>query len=570
MSRSFSAECESLGLSHLLSAPNDVLGQSISQRVKDFASHLRKRATPPLPHHQALDAVSCASGFPAWDSFVRATRRLEAQQDASDATRTGLCDALPLLVTTRDLRPVPAARAFEGFTKRIVRHTGYDSAVVKEALAQFWGAQSYQDVLTQFCRQESARFVLELDSNLVWPEVLGPLHDLLEDAERRAALAEAVRAAARRDAAKYAESLRVQLAEIDPAFPEQERLFVHAKRYRDLPWGSSPPAHSDRRASRLYAAYSYWAFCKDVAGKNGSRTWKQFEKKYSVSWRCLLEDAPLKTEVPCPACSKLAPVAVVFIPGKHQKDEQWKLSCSCGHVERKSSMIAFFDAGFAPDSALYDCNCASCDTRRREAMRVLEPYAKCLAEALPSTLRKRAKEIAATNADGGLLALGENGEVFKGDSQVGQYRERVFRGVIPNEGAVDKAIRERGGWLWSHPVSRYLERTAGFHWSVAEVHAKNLIELVFDWELKPHFPFYDITDGNAKHKVYTETRKSLDLFLAGFTPGDMASFRKWLSIGRRFIGRGWLTIPAVVSIAKSTDSLQVSPDIPVPPPPEVL
>jgi hypothetical protein len=568
MNRSFSAECDTLGLSHLKSASNAVLSQSLGQHLKDFASHLRKNASPPLPHHRVLNAVSCASGFPSWDAFVRATRRLESQDQAADAERAGLCDALPLLVNKADTLDTAATSVFEAFSKRVEQHTGYDGPAVREALAQLWGARSYHDMLAKPRRAEFVNFVLELDGELVWPAVVGPLRQLLEDAERRAALAATIHAAARRDAAKFADSLRVQLAAIKRAFPEQEQVFVHAKRLRDLPWGSTPPAHRDKRASRLCAAYSYWAFCKDAAGASGTRTWNQFETKYAVSWRYLLEQTPLMTEVPCPACSKSASVSVAFIPGKRQTAEQWELKCSCGHVERQSSMISQVFAGFEPDSTLVNCDCPSCDGRRHRAMADLAPYAKSLGESLLATLRARAREIALGKPDSGALTLGEDGEVFEGEKQVGQYRERVFAGVAPEDGVVARSMRERGGALSHSPVSRYLARTGGYLWSVTEVSAKNLIELAFEWELKPHFPFYDICDDTAKHRIQTKNREHLDSFLGGFVPGGMESFRKWLSTSQKFVGRRWLTIPAVVSIAKSADRLHVSPDIAIPPSPD--
>lgn len=568
MRRSFSAECDTLGLFHLKSASNAVLSQSLGQRLKDFASHLRKNASPPLPHHRVLDAVSCASGFPSWDAFVRATRRLESQDQAADAERAGLCDALSLLVNKADTLDTATTRVFEAFSKRVEQHTGYDGPAVREALAQLWGARSYHDMLAQPRRDEFANFILELDGELVWPAVVGPLRELLADAEGCAALDEVIHAAARRDAAKFADSLRTQLAAIDSAFPEQEHMFIHAKRYRDLPWGANPPAHRDERAWRLCAAYSYWAFCKDVAGKNGTRTWNQFETKYSVSWSHVLEEMPLLTEVPCPACSKSASVSVAYIPGSRQTDEQWELKCSCGHVARKMSRISHIYEGFEPDSTLGNCDCPSCDVRRRRAMEALTPYAKSLRETLQSTLRARAREIAMAPSAGSVLTLGETGEVFKDDKQIGQYRERIFAGAIQKGGVVERSIKERGGVLWNPAVSRYLERTEGFHRSVVEVSATNLLELVFEFELKAQFSVYHFFDKTAKPKIEAENREHLDIFLGGFVPGDMGSFRNWLSTCRHFVGSHWLTIPAVVSIAKSAGSLHVSPDIAIPPSPD--
>ena len=568
MSRSFSAECETLGLSHLQSLPNAALGPSIARRLKDFSSHLRKNASPSRPHHQVLDAVSCAAGFPGWDAFGRAKLRLEAQDQATDVHRAGFCDALPLLVNKPDTLDKATARVFEAFSKRVEQHTGYEGPAVREALAQLWGARSYHDMLAKPPQGEFANFILELDGDLVWPAVVGPLRELLADAEGCAALETAIRAAARKDAAKFADSLRTQLAKIDPAFPEQERMFIHAKRYKDLPWGSNPPAHRDERARRLCAAYSYWAFCKDAAGKSGTRTWNQFETKYSVNWRYFLEETPLLTEVPCPACSKSASVSVAFIPGERQTDEQWKLTCGCGHVARKLSRTSNRDAGFEHDSTLVKCNCASCDIRRVRAMEALTPYTRSLGETLQSTLRARAREIAMAPLAGSVLTLGETGQVFKEDKQVGRYRERIFAGALSKGGVVELSIKERGGVFWKPPVSCYLARTAGFHRSVVEVAAKNLLELVFEYELKSHCRFYNFANDTAKHKIESENREHLDRFLGGFVPGDMGSFRDWLSTSRKFVGPGFMTIPAVVSIAKSTDRLYVSPDIAIPPSPD--
>lgn len=570
MSRSFSAECETLGLSHLQSLPNAALGPSIARRLKDFSSHLRKNASPSRPHHQVLDAVSCAAGFPGWDAFGRAKLRLEAQDQPTDVHRAGFCDSLPLMATQAAASPGLGSRAFEAFASRVERHSGYDGSAVREALARFWGAKSYPDMVEQLSRQECAIFGLELDGDLVWPAVVGPLRELLGDTERRAALSEVIYAAARRGAAQHAATLEAQLAEIDPAFPEQERMFAHAKRLRDLPWGSTPPGHRDERASRLCAAYSYWAFCKDVVGKAGTRTWKQYETKYAVSWRHLLEEAPLVTEVPCPACSNSALVTVAYILGERQTEEQWELKCGCGHVERKSALMSRINAGFEPDSTLATCTCPSCEVRRLRAMDALASYATNLEETLKSTILARARSIVSAQPENGSLTLGENGEVFAGDKQVGRYRERVCAGVIPEVGVIARVMQERGGVRWGEPTSQYLERTANFYRRIVEVSSANIIELVFDWKLKAPFLLFCITDGERKHGIEAENRVKLDRFLGGFVPGDRESFGKWLATTRRFVGPGWIPLPVAVSIAKSADSLNVSPDAAIPIPQDFM
>lgn len=439
MNRSFSAECDVLGLSAFASIPNVSLSQSLSQRLKAFASHLRKNANPVHPHHQVLNAVSCAAGFPSWDAFGRAMRRLESSDEVVDTERAGLCDVLPLLVSQPDIQSAARGKAFEALAKRLERHTGYNGADVRDALAHFWGARSYHDLLARPSQDESARFKLYLDSTLVWSTVVGPLRELLVDEARRDPLTQLIYAAARRDSRKFADTLRTRLVAIDPAFSKQEYLLAYTAKTQHKV-GPDSLLDVNERLDGLCAAYAYWGIYVGEGSENCVRAFTVGEEAHPPLWDHTLEELQLKTTVPCPACVQPAAVAVAYIPDRLSDSGEWELRCKCGHIE---STVRSDDRHikFEPNSTLVTCSCPSCNVRRQRAMNVLTPYATSLRESLPLALRAWAKRIVGSQAPDSALTLGEDGELFEGLKQVGQYAEQIFEGILVDGGALEKALR---------------------------------------------------------------------------------------------------------------------------------
>ena len=558
MSRSFTVESAALGLGHLTLASNNTLSEKLTRALKDFSSRLRKKAESPIPHHLAVKAISNAAGFPTWEAFVSAVRRLAATAESSDRTRSGFCDALPLLVVRPNFHASPEiVRSFNAFVKRVQGHSGYPKELVETALAEHWGEASHQAMLARSA-PESAMFLLEISADAVWPKVVGPLRDVLEDKERKEATNAAVRAAALRDAKAHASNLERKLRALGKHFPEQQQLFLHAKTLKELPWGRRAPAHE--ADYDLCAAFGYWKYCTDVAGKEGSRTWKQFRSR---SWSAggepdhALKQYPLLTEVPCPACSKAARVEVALIASKDQRANIWKLTCGCGHEESRSPWNGMFASTFAADSAFVTCDCLGCATRREVAARLLAPFSADIEGRLSKHLTNIVDMLEAGETGQQDVQLTQAGEVLASGEKICDYREQRVSDNLERESVIGRTLKARtGGYVWPTPISVYLETEHGFERVMHRLFPKDMTAFVFREELRPLSSFHQIKSDEEKQRYEDQMRQQLNQFLSGFTAGDLESFKQWLNVSQLFLGRWWFTVPVFTAVGSSEEAMR--------------
>jgi hypothetical protein len=558
MRRSFSSECAALGLDHLTKSSNAMLGAALTKALKEFGSRLRKKVNPPLPHHKVLEAVCNAAGFPSWDSFVSAARRLSGNSAIDDSSRSGFCDALPLLAPQQHSpRSTIAVHKFDDFAQRVHGHARVSLAFVNEALAEQWNESSRQAILDR--AMEVGVFVLQVRADAVWPTVMGPLSELLADENHKSATLEAVVAAAQQGAKAHARALEDKLRLLGPDFPEQQRLFLHSKTLKELPWRRAPAHEADYD---LCASFGYWTYCKEAVGKKGSRSWKQYRDR---SWSAqgepayALETYPLLTSIACPSCKRQASVRVVALPGEEHPEGIWTLKCACGHLElRQTSPFDTQDSDLsgATDAPFVNCTCQGCANRRAASAKRLLPFSKGVKQRFSERLSSLVSLLEqGEKADSNVEARAD-GTVLVGGEFAFQYRERGIGGHFRRDGVIYQARAARGGrYLEPAPVTRFLQSEKGFFRKFSRSHRDCSPESVFaaELDLNPYEAVFATEDEKRLRKA--RAVDEVNRFFSEIPVEDANDFQQWLILSRQYACSEWLTVPVVAVSASSEEAL---------------